>query len=310
MLSKKNISIFFIFLIYNISFANSDIKITLDLGGTEFEYLEPIYVKVFIENRSNDELIIESWTGTPDFEFILKNNKGEIFQKTIVDNIARIWKTTYYIEAGVEAFFPEGFSYYSMSDYYYIKNSLHYLPEDIYTLDCGVLINNEIIKAKTVEFKVVHPKNLTAFNIFEKSINSLSPENYDLFVKKMESIFEIKPNSVYHSLALDYMYMISIWGQKKYENREVIINKMINQINKLPENRYTYYKFIKNYLLHKSKRTDEEKKLLMNKLASEVENNKLQRYINNYLNNKKQEGFRIEKIKVEQIPPPPNKNKH
>ena len=298
------------FVFFNMALSQ-DIKLSLDLGGSQFEFLEPIRIKVYVKNESNQIQKISTWDYQPDFRFVLVNSNGAIYPSNITIDLAYTKKTIFYIDAGKSVFFPNHAGYYDLSNYY-LRDCVFYIPEDKYTVYAEIEQENGLLKSNPVSFEVIAPKNKQAYDLYMVARKMVFDKSRETEVKKIfEEIINTAPNSIYSSLALNDLHFLYDCRTKRVDKKKEVIDKMLYQmIHNLPNNRYAYSYALMHYraifkgykgndLISKKEGYDR-----LRSIIKQVKNPELRRNILIDLGEYKQDGLRIE---VERIPwnPPP-----
>lgn len=306
--------IFFVFILSVKSSFSKDITIRLDLGGSQFEFLEPIGIKVYIQNESNKIIKISSWEYQPNFRFVLVNSNGAIYPSNITIHLAYTKKTIFYIDPGKKIFFPNYAGYYDLSNYYLIdKDAGFYIPEDKYTVYAEIEQENGLLKSDPVSFEVIAPKNKQAYDLYIEAKKIFFDKGKRAeAIKIFEEIINTSPNSIYSSLALDALNFLYDRRPKRVDKKKEVIDKMLYQmIHNLPNNRYAYSKALSSYraifkgykgndLISKKEGYDRLRSIL-----KQVKNPEVRRNILIDLEDYKQDGLRIEVERIPRIPPPP-----
>ncbi len=163
---KKVLLIHFLF--FNFISAQ-DISIEIDLGESEFEYLEHIYAKINITNNDGGPIRIrKSWlTFGPSIRFILKNENEELFDYTgaNIDVIAPEYEVYYLLDPGESREFPLRGGYYFLKDYYKDRKRFYiFLPVGRYKVKAQMKLADKLYESDYKKFRVLEAKDNKALN--------------------------------------------------------------------------------------------------------------------------------------------------
>ncbi len=301
-----------LFLFGNLIFAQ-DISIKLDLGGSEFEYLEHIYARINITNNDSVPIKIRKSYATygPDIGFILKNGNEELFEYT---GGCIEWKTPeyeifYILDPKENREFPLRGGYYFLTDYYRRdqKESFPYLPVDDYTLKAKIKIGQKVYYSEEVVFRVTLPKDLQAMELFrELNKNFLDDNKFYETLNLYNELYENHPNSIYNILAIpkvDFMlgHKRSVAFEERSKKREELKERTISYLkHDFQNNRQTLVETKWLIIGIPQERTRE----FIEKACSEIKNYEFIESFKGLLNKEMPPDLKIEKVKNPPPPPP------
>jgi TonB family protein len=288
-------------------------SIELDLGGSEFEYLEHIFVRINITNNDSVPKKIHKSYATygPEIGFILKNGNEELFDYTAD---CSEWKTpeyeTFYIlDPKENRGFPLRGGYYFLTDYYRRdqKESFPYLPADDYTLKARIKLGQKVYYSEEVVFHVTQPRDLQAMELLrELNKNFLDDNNFYETLNLYNELYENHRNSIYNILAIpkiDFMlgHNRSVAFEERNKKRAELKKRTISYLKNNFQNNRQALAETKWLMIGIPQ---ERKQEFIEKACSEIKNDEFIESFKGLINKEMPLDLKIEKVKNPPPPPP------
>lgn len=286
-----------------------NITVSLDLGGSDFFYLEKIYAQIEVTNESTNILKLRKTDNIngPKVQFILLNSKNEIFPfNPIITHTIIHQETIFYIlEQGQKITFPIKGRYYDLSNYYKkVRTFDRHLPVGDYRIKAQIKLNKKVYESDYKKFSVSAIENRSAFDLFKQAKEIYFQKTQtNRTISLFNELYSKYPNSFYNVLAigeLDYL----IRARKKYYNNininnDDLINRILVYLLGIFPNRRHIFIETKWLLVG-----NEKKEFWVNKISNDLKNMEFRNKIINMVQETHHPYLKIDKVKNSNIMEP------